>query len=103
MVRSLINQSATQSHFWFAKRWASGFCDIVCEADLKPYDYMALVPIIEGAGGLITDWEGQPLSWDASKVGAAGEVLAAGDAQVHAQALEVLRSAMHGRGATAPS
>jgi len=53
--------------------------------------------------GLITDWEGQPLSWDASKVGAAGEVLAAGDAQVHAQALEVLRSAMHGRGATAPS
>jgi len=81
---------------------ASGFCDLVCEADLKPYDYMALVPIIEGAGGLITDWEGQPLSWDASKVGAAGEVLAAGDAQVHAQALGVLRSSMHGRGAAAP-
>ena len=36
-----------------------GFCDIVCEADLKPYDYMALVPIVLGAGGKMTDWEGE--------------------------------------------
>jgi fructose-1,6-bisphosphatase/inositol monophosphatase family enzyme len=33
-----------------------GLCDLVAEADLKPYDYMALVPIITGAGGVITDW-----------------------------------------------
>ena len=81
---------------------ASGFCDLVCEADLKPYDYMALVPIIEGAGGRITDWEGQPLSWDESKMGAAGEVLAAGDARVHAEALKVLRGSMTGVGSTSP-
>ncbi len=36
---------------------ASGLCDLVVEADLKPYDYMALVPIITGAGGVITDWK----------------------------------------------
>jgi inositol-phosphate phosphatase / L-galactose 1-phosphate phosphatase / histidinol-phosphatase len=42
---------------------ANGFCDIVCEADLKPYDYMALVPIVLGAGGYMTDWEGQKLEF----------------------------------------
>lgn len=36
---------------------AAGHCDLVVEADLKPYDYMALVPVIKGAGGHITDWK----------------------------------------------
>ena len=36
---------------------ASGFCDLVVEADMKPYDYMALVPIVTGAGGIMTDWQ----------------------------------------------
>ena len=36
---------------------AAGFCDLVVEADLKPYDYMALVAVVEGAGGVITDWQ----------------------------------------------
>ncbi len=40
---------------------ASGHIDIVCEAGLKAYDIMALIPIIEGAGGIITDWAGNPL------------------------------------------
>ena len=35
---------------------ALGLCDVVAEADLKPYDYMALVPIVTGAGGIMTDW-----------------------------------------------
>ena len=35
---------------------ASGHVDLVVEADLKPYDFMALVPIVEGAGGVMTDW-----------------------------------------------
>eukprot|EP00775_Hariotina_reticulata_P004006 gene4006-4257_t len=67
------------------------------QADLKPYDYMALVPVIQGAGGVITDWSGQPLCWKLSEgdVAAAvkaapGEVLAAGDAGTHAQALQLL-------------
>ena len=40
---------------------ASGHIDIVCEAGLSAYDVMALVPIIEGAGGVVTDWAGNPL------------------------------------------
>ncbi len=36
---------------------AAGFLDLVVEASLKPYDYMPLVAIVEGAGGIITDWE----------------------------------------------
>lgn len=36
---------------------ATGTCDLVVEADMKPYDYMALVPIVQGAGGVMTDWE----------------------------------------------
>ncbi|KAJ9530649.1 hypothetical protein QJQ45_014798 [Haematococcus lacustris] len=85
---------------------AAGHADIVCEADLKPYDYMALVPIVQGAGGVITDWRGGPLVWlpsaQAAEKAAAGEgtgalraewpgeVLAAGDPRVHQQALEKL-------------
>jgi inositol-phosphate phosphatase/L-galactose 1-phosphate phosphatase/histidinol-phosphatase len=52
---------------------ASGFCDIVCEADLKPYDYMALVPIVLGAGGKMTDWEGEPLKFVVEEEGGDGE------------------------------
>src|SRR6266481_5865494 len=40
---------------------ASGFIDCVVEASLKPYDYCAMVLIIEGAGGIFTDWQGKPL------------------------------------------
>jgi len=67
-----------------------GFCDVVCEADMKPFDYMALVPIVQGAGGVITDWNGKPFdNFDLSNVEAT-EVLAAGNKAVHQQALEAL-------------
>ena len=36
---------------------ASGFCDLVVEASMKPYDYMAQIPIIQGAGGIVSDWQ----------------------------------------------
>eukprot|EP00899_Mesostigma_viride_P006952 jgi/Mesvir1/16258/Mv08505-RA.2 len=42
---------------------AAGHVDVVLEADLKPYDFVSLVTIIEGAGGRITDWSGNPLHW----------------------------------------
>jgi inositol-phosphate phosphatase/L-galactose 1-phosphate phosphatase/histidinol-phosphatase len=64
---------------------ASGFTDLVCEASLKPYDYCALAPVVAGAGGKITDWQGQPLT-----ITSGPRVLAAGDASLHAQALAVL-------------
>ncbi len=65
---------------------ASGFADLVVEAALKPYDYAALVPVVEGAGGTITDWDGRPLT-----LASDGRVAAAGDSRLHAAAIEVLR------------
>jgi histidinol phosphatase-like enzyme (inositol monophosphatase family) len=53
---------------------ASGFLDLVCEANLKLHDWAALVPVIEGAGGMVCDWSGDPLH-----AGSSGHVLALGD------------------------
>ncbi len=64
---------------------ASGFVDVVVEAGLKPYDYCALVPVIEGAGGVITDWRGAALTLQSD-----GRVIAAGDRRVHDEALALL-------------
>jgi histidinol phosphatase-like enzyme (inositol monophosphatase family) len=64
---------------------AMGFADLVVEADLDGHDFMALVPVIEGAGGIITDWQGRPLTTASD-----GRVVAAGDARLHAAALALL-------------
>ncbi len=64
---------------------ASGFIDLIAEADLQPYDFCALIPVIEGAGGVMTDWQGRALGLKSD-----GRVVAAGDAAVHAQAVEIL-------------
>lgn len=57
---------------------ASGHIDIVCEAGLQIYDFAALVPVVEGAGGTMSDWQGNPLDADSAKDGGA-DVLALGD------------------------
>lgn len=62
---------------------AAGHLDLVMEENLKPYDWAALVPIVQGAGGLITDWRGQPLT-----LASEGRVLACGDPRLHRQVLE---------------
>jgi inositol-phosphate phosphatase/L-galactose 1-phosphate phosphatase/histidinol-phosphatase len=64
---------------------ALGFADLIVEADLDPHDFMALVPVVEGAGGIMTDWQGQPLG-PASD----GRIVAAGDRRLHAAALELV-------------
>lgn len=53
---------------------ASGQIDLVCEAGLKLHDWAALVPIVEGAGGMMCDWHGEPLT-----AACDGQVLAIGD------------------------
>jgi len=70
---------------------ALGFIDLVIESGLQPYDVQALMPLIEAAGGVITDWGGGDPQ-------AGGRVLAAGDAQLHAAALAVLRREIQTRG-----
>jgi histidinol phosphatase-like enzyme (inositol monophosphatase family) len=68
---------------------ASGHIDLVVEAELQPYDYFALIPVIQGAGGVITDWRGKPLSLDTD-----GRVLAAATAELHEEALAVINEHM---------
>jgi myo-inositol-1(or 4)-monophosphatase len=63
---------------------AAGFVDLVVECDLKAYDIAPLIPIIEGAGGVVTTWEG-------AQAADGCRVVAAGDARVHAAALAILR------------
>ena len=53
---------------------ASGQIDLVCEAGLKLHDFAALVPVIEGAGGTMADWHGDPLH-----AASEGHVIALGD------------------------
>jgi inositol-phosphate phosphatase/L-galactose 1-phosphate phosphatase/histidinol-phosphatase len=64
---------------------ARGERDLVVDAGLKPYDILALVPIIEAAGGVITGWDGAPVTLSAS-----ANVLAAGDVEIHKVALDIL-------------
>jgi histidinol phosphatase-like enzyme (inositol monophosphatase family) len=64
---------------------ASGHLDLVVEDSLKPHDWGALVPVVRGAGGRMTDWQGRQL-----RLGAAGAVVAAGDIRVLEAVLERL-------------
>jgi histidinol phosphatase-like enzyme (inositol monophosphatase family) len=64
---------------------ASGYADLIVETGLDIFDYLAAVPVIEGAGGMITDWAGQPLT-----IGSGRTVLAAGSAVLHAEAARLL-------------
>lgn len=63
---------------------AAGHIDLVIECGLKPYDVGGIIPLIEQAGGIVTDWNGGP-----AEMG--GEVIAAGSAEIHAQALAILK------------
>jgi myo-inositol-1(or 4)-monophosphatase len=62
---------------------AAGFIDLVIEAGLKPHDVVALMPIIQGAGGIITTWDGEPAE-------NGGRILVAGDRRVYEEARALL-------------
>ena len=64
---------------------AQGRAHGVIESDLKPYDFAAVVPVVEGAGGIITDWEGKTLTLESGP-----QVLASANTNIHKQALELV-------------
>lgn len=64
---------------------AAGHVDLVIEAGLHPYDVAAPIAVIEAAGGVVTDWSGGPAH-------EGGRILAAANAGIHAEALEILRT-----------
>lgn len=63
---------------------ASGHVDLVIEAGLAPYDIQAPIAVVEAAGGIVTDWTGGPAH-------DGGRALAAANAEIHAEALAILR------------
>jgi myo-inositol-1(or 4)-monophosphatase len=64
---------------------AAGHIDLVIETELKPYDILPLMPIISGAGGVVTTWDG-------GVPRAGGRVVAAGDRRVHEAAMKLLNA-----------
>jgi myo-inositol-1(or 4)-monophosphatase len=64
---------------------AAGHIDLVIETELKPHDIVALIPIVAGAGGIITTWDNGPAQ-------AGGRIVAAGDRRVHEAALKILNA-----------
>lgn len=66
---------------------AAGFMDVVVEAGLEPYDIQALIPLIEGAGGIVTNWQGEPITHG-------GQVVACGDKRLHEQVIGLLNTSL---------
>ena len=64
---------------------ASGLIDIVLEDTLKVHDYMALINVIEGAGGVITDKFGQDISLDSD-----GSLVASGTSSLHGEIIKLI-------------
>ena len=62
---------------------ASGYCDLVVESGLEPCDYLPLIPVVTGAGGWITDWNGRSLG------------LGSGDRVIAAATKPLLDTAIH--------
>ncbi len=65
---------------------AAGFMDVVIESGLAPYDIAALIPIVEGAGGVVTNWQGGPADQG-------GQVVACGDKRLHEEVIALLNIA----------
>jgi len=63
---------------------AAGQIDLIIETEINPYDIVALIPIVVGAGGIITTWENEPAQQG-------GRIVVAGDERVHKAALEMLK------------
>ena len=66
---------------------ALGQIDLIAEGDLKVWDWAAVKPVVEGAGGCLTDWQGKPLTADGD-----GCVLALGDPALLKSAVEILNT-----------
>jgi myo-inositol-1(or 4)-monophosphatase len=64
---------------------AAGQIDLVIEAGLNSYDIAALVPIVAGAGGIVTTWDGKPAHHG-------GNIIAAGDPRMHEAAMKLLNT-----------
>jgi len=67
---------------------AAGYIDCVVDYDLKPFDFLPLTGVIEAAGGIITDWQGNPLDFNSN-----GRVVSAATPELHRELLQLIASA----------
>lgn len=86
-LKAAVRDTRFGTDAWAYSMVASGHTDVVAESGMQPYDYLSHAVIVAGAGGTITDWEGQPLTLQSG-----GSVLASGSASVHEAALAALET-----------
>ncbi|MDY0028934.1 MAG: inositol monophosphatase family protein [Pseudobdellovibrionaceae bacterium] len=84
-IEKATRYAVLQGDCYFYGLMANGFLDIIVEDHLGIYDFIALVPIIEGAGGKITDWQGNPKTLKGNP-----SLIACGDAELHVQILNLI-------------
>lgn len=84
-------KGAAKRVYWGGDAYAYGLLalgqiDVVAECSLKPWDWAALAPVVEAAGGVVTDWAGRALKLGVTD----GDVVACANAGLHAEALKAL-------------
>jgi len=84
-MRAVVRWTAYGGSCMAYGRIASGRIDVGIDVAFDPLDYLALVPVITGAGGVITDWDGNPLTLQSDD-----RVVAAGDPRMHEKTLAIL-------------
>lgn len=82
-VKQAVRMTRYHGDCYIFAMLAMGFVDMVIEGPLKRWDIAAIIPLVEGAGGIVTAWDGKPWS-DGEKV------LACGDRRIHEQAIALL-------------
>lgn len=86
-LRNAVNMVRYNGDCYLYAMLSAGWIDVVLESDLKVYDFMPLTLIVEQAGGIITDWQGKPLTKNSN-----GQILASANDTLHQQALEKLNN-----------
>jgi histidinol phosphatase-like enzyme (inositol monophosphatase family) len=86
-VRSKVRLTAFGGDAYAFALLAAGHIDVIMEAELQYYDIAALIPVIEGAGGVISDWQGKALDREFN-----GQVLASANAELHNKILQIINS-----------
>lgn len=65
--------------------FAAGYIDICIDYDLRPFDHFPLIPVVEGAGGIMSDWQGKPLDMNSD-----GRVLSCANTSLHNELVEMI-------------
>ena len=85
-VRSKIGETLFGADSFAHGLLSSGLVDVLLEANLKPYDFIASAAVVSGAGGKFSDWNGNDLNLDSD-----GRILASGDPKIHKQLLKIIQ------------